>query len=157
MAALDPDGAVRIECPVGIVRDLPDVTLGIGKGTGGTAPLRPGGRPEDGAACLLGFGQDSADLVGRAHVEGELDAGSTVTAERGPQAENHAAGLKEAHLIVRLLRIAPAERLIERTSSGEIGDAKCHKADALVHAEIIADGRAMVRSSRPTLQASWNR
>jgi hypothetical protein len=77
---------------------------------------------------------------------GELDAGSTVTAERCPQAEDHPSGLKEADLIVRLLCVVPAERLVERTGSGKIGDAKRHEADALVHAEIIADsaGRAVV-------------
>jgi hypothetical protein len=69
-----------------------------------------------------------------------------VTAERCPQSEDHPAGLKEADLVIGLLCVVPAERLTERTGSDKIGDAKRHKADALVHAEIIADsaGRAVV-------------
>jgi len=70
---------------------------------------------------------------------GELDPGSTVTAERCPQAEDHPPGLKEADLVVGLLCVVPAERLIERTGSGKIGDAKRHNANALVHPDIIAD------------------
>ncbi len=75
---------------------------------------------------------------------GELDPGSAVTAERRPQAEDHPAGLKEADLIVGLPGATPAERLIEGTGPGEIGDAKGHKADALVHAQIIPDAATSV-------------
>jgi hypothetical protein len=64
-----------------------------------------------GTTCPFSLGQYGADLLGRADVVGELDPRSAVT----------------------------AECLIKRTGSGKIGDAKRHKADALVHQEIIAD------------------
>lgn len=76
-----------------------------------------------------------------------------MTAERCPQAEDHPPGLKEADLIVGLLRVVPAERFIERAGSVKIGDAKRHKADALVHLEIISDvagNTLMPPSSRAT-------
>jgi hypothetical protein len=136
---LDSHAAVLAECPAGIVGDLPYIAVGIREGAGRTAPLRTGGRPHDGTTCPFGLGQYAADLFGRADIVGELDPRSTVTAERCPQAEDHPPGLKEADLIVGLLCVVPAERLIERTGSGKVGDAKRHKADALVHAEIIAD------------------
>jgi hypothetical protein len=136
---LDSHAAVFAECPARIVRNLPHVAVGIGEGAGRTAPVGTGGRAHDGTTGPFGVGQYGADLLGRADVVGELDAGSTVTAERCPQAEDHPAGLKEADLIVGLVCVVPAERLIERTGSGKIGDAKRHKADALLHPEIIAD------------------
>jgi fructose-bisphosphate aldolase, class I len=121
------------------VRDLPHVALGISKGPGRTAPLSTGGRAHDGAACPLGLGQDDADLLRRADIVGKLDPGSAVTTECRPQSEDHPPGLKEAHLIIGLLRIVPAQRLIERSGPGKIGDAKGHEADALLHQQIIAD------------------
>jgi hypothetical protein len=136
---LDPHAAVLAERPAGIVRDLPHIAVRIGEGPRRTAPLRAGGRAHDGATCPFGVGQYAADLLGQADVVGELDPGRTVTAERCPQAEDHPPGLKEADLIIGLLCVLPAKRLIERTRSGKIGDAKRYKADALVHPEIIAD------------------
>lgn len=136
---LDSHAAVVAECPAGIVRDLPHIAVGVGEGAGRTAPFRQGGRAQDGTTCPFGLGQYAAHLLGRADVVGEFDPGCTVTAERCPQAEDHSPGLKEADLVVGLLCVVPAERLIERTGSGKIGDAKRHNADALVHAEIIAD------------------
>jgi hypothetical protein len=121
------------------VRDLPHIAVGIGEGPRRTAPLRAGGRAQNRTISPFGLGQDGADLLGRADIVGELDSGSTVTAKRCPQSECHPAGLKEADLIVGLLYVVPAERLIERTGSGKIGDAKRHKADALVYQEITAD------------------
>jgi hypothetical protein len=59
----------------------------------------------------------SATSSGRSDVVGELDAGRAVTAERCPQPEDHAAGLEEAHLVVELLRAAPAHRLVEQSGS----------------------------------------
>lgn len=150
---LDSHAAVLTECPAWIVRDLPDVAVGIGEGAGRTAPLRAGGRAQDSATCPFGFGQYGADLLGRADVVGELDPGSTVTAERSPQSEHHAPSLKEADLVIGLLRVVPAERLVERTGSGKIADAKRHEADALVHPEIIADVAACTLMS-PTARGS---
>ena len=139
------------------MRDLPYVAVGIGEGAGRTAPLRKRGWAKHGATRLLGIGQDGADLLGRADVVGELDAGSTVTTERCPQAEDHPPGLKEADLIVRLRCVVPAERLIERTGSGKIGDAKRHEADALLHPEIIADaaGSTPVPQVESSLSRRW--
>jgi hypothetical protein len=57
-----------------------------------------------------------------------------LTAGRYPQAEHHPSGLKEAALIVGLLCVLLAGCLIERTGLGKIGNAKCHKAHALVRA-----------------------
>lgn len=117
-------------------------------------PTPHGRRAQDGTTCPFGLGQHGADLLGRADVVGELEPGSTVTAERCPQAEDHPPGLKEADRIVGLLCVVPAERLIERTGSGKIGDAKRHEADALVPAEIIADAAGclpMPRLAAPML------
>jgi hypothetical protein len=61
---------------------------------------------------------------------GEFDPGSAVTTERCPQSEDHSPGLKEVDLIVGLLRVVPAERLVERMGSGKIGDATCVNAAA---------------------------
>jgi hypothetical protein len=46
--------------------------------------------------------------------------------------------LTAMELVVGLVCVVPAERLIERAGSDKIGDAKRHKADALVHAKILA-------------------
>jgi hypothetical protein len=148
---LDSHAAVLAECPAGIVRDLPYVAVGIGEGAGRASPLGAGGRAQDSTTCPLGLGQQGADLLGRADVVGEFDAGSSVTAERCPQSEHHAPGLKEADLIVGLLCVVPAEGLVERTGSAKIGDAKRDKADALIHPEIIAD--AAGRTLMPALCA----
>src|SRR6266571_1538470 len=136
---LDADGPVRTECPAGIVGDLPHIAVGIGECPCRAAPLGAGRRPNDGGTCPPGFGQYGADLLGRADVVGELDPGSAVTPERRPQAEDHPAGLEEADLIIGLLGAAPAERLVERPGPGKVGDTERHQADALIHAEIIAD------------------
>src|SRR5215468_6083415 len=56
-----------------------------------------------------------------------------MTTERGPQPEDHAAGLEEAHLVVRLLGLAPAHRLIKRPSSPQIRHAQSDKTDSLFH------------------------
>ena len=64
---------------------------------------------------------------------GELDAWRTVAAQRRPQAEHHPAGLEEAHLIVRLVGSRPAEGLVERARSGQIGYSQGHQADPLLH------------------------
>jgi hypothetical protein len=48
--------------------------------------------------------------------------------------EHHPSGLKEAARIVGLLCVLLAGCLIERMGLGKIGNAKCHKAYALVRA-----------------------
>ena len=116
---LDPDGPVLPEYPAGIVRDLPHIAVGIGECAGRAAPLRTSRRPHNGGTRPLGLSKSSADILGRADVAGELDPGSAVTAERGPQAEDHAPSLKEADLSVGLPGVAPAERLVERTGFGQ--------------------------------------
>ena len=60
-----------------------------------------------------------------------------MAAERGPQPEDHAARLIEAHLFVGLLSALPAKRLIEGTRPGEVGDAERHEADPLLHEHIV--------------------
>jgi hypothetical protein len=88
---------------------------------------------------------------------GEFNPGSAVTTERCPQSEDHSPGLKDVDLIVGLLRVVPAERLVKRTGSGKIGDAKRHEADALVHQEIIADatGCGVMPQSERNRAPNW--
>jgi Bacterial protein of unknown function (DUF899) len=93
----------------------------------------------------FGVTVDESAAPSEYNVVGELDPRSAVTPERRPQAEDHPPSLKEADLIVGLLRAVPAERLVERTGSGQIGDAKRHKADALVHAKSLADPATSAR------------
>src|SRR5919199_6383071 len=52
---LDSDGAVLVECPAGVVSDLPYVTVGISECPSRPTPLRTGRRPHDGATSLLGL------------------------------------------------------------------------------------------------------
>src|SRR6476646_9109448 len=83
----DPDRPVGADGPAGVVGDLPDVAVGVGEGPSGAAPLGLRGGPHDRGAGPLGLGEKVADLLGRADVVRELDPGSTVAAESGPQAE----------------------------------------------------------------------
>src|ERR1700722_19980358 len=136
--SLDVNGSVVAEGPAGIVSDFPDVAVGIGKGSGGAAPHRDSRGPDNRAAGALRVRQDLAHFRGRADVVGEFDAGCSMAAESGPQAEHHPSGLEEAHLVVRLLRPAPAERLIEGAGPGEVVNSEGHETDALIHRVIIA-------------------
>src|SRR6516165_6655939 len=63
----------------------------------------------------------------------DFDPGGAVAAERGPQPEDHAARLIEAHLVVGLLSALPAKRLVEGACPGEVGDAERHQAYPLFH------------------------
>lgn len=64
-----------------------------------------------------------------------------MTAERRPQTEDHPGRLEEADLVVRLLRAAPAKRLVQRAGSEEICYAKGHQAYPLLHIASIPDAR----------------
>src|SRR6266487_2636191 len=139
LAGLDPDRPVVPDRPLRVVRDLPHVAIRIGKGTGCAAPVGVSGRSHDGAARPLGLSKDRVNLLWRADVVSQLDPRGAVTTERGPQAEDHPAGLEEADVVVRLLRAAPAELLVERPCARQVGDAESHETDALLHARRIAD------------------
>jgi hypothetical protein len=67
----------------------------------------------------------------------ELYARGAVAAERGPQSEDHSSGLEEADLVIGLLGARPAERLVERSSPAEVGDAQGDQTDALFHVAIM--------------------
>src|SRR6266852_429923 len=78
------------------------------------------------------------DFLGRPDVVRQFDPGRAVTAERGPQAEDHSACLEKRDLVVRLLGAAPAEGLVEGSGAGEIRHAKGHHADPLFHGPSMA-------------------
>jgi hypothetical protein len=63
----------------------------------------------------------------------ELNPGGAVAAERGPQPEDHSAGLEEADLVIGLPGPAPAERFVKGARTGQVGDAERHQADPLFH------------------------
>jgi hypothetical protein len=69
---------------------------------------------------------------------GQLDSGGTVAAERGPQSEDHAAGLVERHLIVGLLSAGPAECLVEGSRSAKVPNPKRDHRDPLFHLPSMA-------------------
>jgi GrpB-like predicted nucleotidyltransferase (UPF0157 family) len=136
---LDRDRAVVAQGPPGVVGYLPHVAVGIGERSRGTAPLRPSRGTHDGATRLLRLAQRGGDLFGRSDVVGQFDAWRTVAAECGPKTEDHAARLKEADLVIWLLRPAPAESLVERTGSGQVSDTERDQADPLIHEESMTD------------------
>ncbi len=145
---LDGDRAVVVKRPAWIVGNLPHVSLWIGECTGCAAPVSATGGTNDAAAGALCLGQYGTHLFGRSHVVGEFDPGCAVTAERSPEPENHAAGLKEADLVIGLVSARPAERLVELTSTGKILDTERHQADALFHGHSIAATAPATRAFR---------
>ena len=102
----------------------------------------------------IGLGEQGGDIPRRAHVVGELDARRAVAAERGPQAEDHPAGLEEAHLVVGLLRARPAQGLVERPRPAEVLDPEGDQAHALFH-DRSSVGRGAVASTRRRLAPGW--
>ena len=100
---LDVDRAVRIERPARIVRHLPDVSIRIDKRSGCAAPFGYGCRPDDRTSGSFGFLEHLGYFCNRTHIVGQLDSRSTMTTESRPQAKDHPAGLKEAHIIIGLL------------------------------------------------------
>lgn len=129
--------------------DLPNVAIGIGECACRAAPLGLGGRPNDTSACPLRFRQHNVDFLWRTDIVSEFDAWSTMTAEGRPEAEDHPAGLEEAHLFVWLLSRAPSKRLVEVPGPRQVGYTKCYEADALFHPE---EHRASVPpNTRPTI------
>src|SRR6202521_6441209 len=68
----------------------------------------------------------------------QFDSGRSVTTERGPQPEDHSAGLIEGDLIVRLLGTRPAKRLVKGAGAGQVPDAERHHGDALFHLPSMA-------------------
>ena len=143
VAALDVNGPVIAQGPAGIVSDLPHVAVGIGECSGCAARLRDRRRTDDGPARALRLRQNFAHFAWRADVVGEFDAGCSVAAESGLQAEKHPSGLEEANLVVRLLRPAPAERFVEGAGPGQVVNSEGHQTDALIHGAIIAPRGAL--------------
>src|SRR5581483_3229209 len=103
-------------------------------------------RPDDRAAGALRVGEDRVDVLRAAHVVRQLDAGRPMAAEGGPQAENHAARLKEADLVIGLLRTAPPHRLIEGSRAREVGHSEGDQADARFHTANDREARARTRA-----------
>src|SRR5947209_6183137 len=141
-ASAQPDCAVLGDGPAGVVRDLPDVAVGVGEGAGVTAPVGTGGRADDGAAGAGCFLEECVDGVVGADVVGELEAGGWLAAELGPEAEDHAAGLEEDDLVVGLVGAGPAEGFVERAGAAEVGGAEGDQADALLHGGSVRGWRA---------------
>jgi hypothetical protein len=119
------------------------VAVGIEEDARVAAPerLRPPAR--DRRARRIGLGDDRVHLLRGADVVRERDpapaAGvldAAVLGETGPvpERDDHAAGLEEDDVVVRLGSGRPAERFVERARALEIGHAQRDQADALLHA-----------------------
>jgi hypothetical protein len=93
-----------------------------------------------------------------------------MTAESGPETEDHPARLNETDLIVRLFGPTPTERLVKRTRSGKVANPERHDTDALFHDQSISPfeagavpvrdrfhAYAITKSTSPltTRRASW--
>src|ERR1700693_4498805 len=151
-ALREVDRAVTGERPVRVVRDLPNVSVGIGEGARVPAPLGPSGGAGDRRSRTDRRGEHGVDFLGRADVVRQLDARSALAAERRPQSEHHPAGLEEDHLFVGLLGAGPSERLVEGASAGEILYAKGYEADPLFHGRSMSLGSVTSAGSQPR---SW--
>ncbi len=129
----DLDRSVRVDGPSGVVGHFPHVVIRIGKRPCRSSPGGLSRRPHDGPPGSFGIRQNNLHFLWRADVVGEFDSGSTVTTESSPKTEHHPACLEEAHFIVGLLSAGSTQRLIETTSSGQVGHAEGHQTDALFH------------------------
>lgn len=81
-------GAVRGDCPAGIVRDFPYVSVRVREGPSQAAPVGNGGWADYRTPGALSFQQYRADLLGRSNVVSKLDPWCTVASEGSPQTEN---------------------------------------------------------------------
>jgi hypothetical protein len=145
---LDADAAVVVQRPTRVVGHFPDIPVRVGKGPGRASPFGSGGCTHDRCAGPFGGHQHSADLLGRADVVGQFDAGRSMTAERCPQTQHHPASLKEADLVVWLVGAAPTQRLVEPAGAAEVGDAEGHEADALLDSVRIVLAKAGPEAQR---------
>ena len=112
---------------------LPHVTIGVGEGARVAAPVGACGRTGDRRAGAFGLGQNGVNFLGRPDIMRQFYPGRAVTTERGPQAEDHAAGLEKRDLVIRLLSAPPAECLVEGSGAGQVLYAEGHQADPLFH------------------------
>src|SRR5439155_9277297 len=127
--------------------DLPRVTVRIDEDAGVAAPegrralaRDPGAR----GACLR---ENGVDLLGRADIVGQRHAApapavvhSGVLSESvtAPEGNDRPAGLEEND-VLGIRSDLPAEALVKRARTGQIGDTDRDRREALLHAAMIAE------------------
>ncbi len=149
------DRAVVGERPAGVVRDLPRMPVRVDEDPGIAAPEGLRAAAPDRRPCRLGFGQNGIYFGRRANVVRERDTTPAASIGHGgvlgellpaPERDDHAPGLEEDDVVLRLRSGRPAERLVERARPREIGDAERDEADALLH-QLISTARSSVEMS----------
>src|SRR4029077_20672154 len=134
--------AALLDCPVGMVCDLPRVAVGIDEDPRVAAPEGLARLAPNAGGGLAGLLDHLVDLVGRARGVGEGD--SAPDAPRGdravlgqldavPEGNHHAPRLEEDTVVSLLCAALPAERLIELAGAGQVRDSERDQAETLFH------------------------
>ena len=138
-----PDMPRFIQGHEGVMADLPQEAVRVGKVAPEAAPGHLFRRADQGGADADGFFQGAPDGLFRVHIVGEGEAGKAgagcgnagIFGEGLPleQAEDHGAGVEEGDGFLAAGGFLPAQGPIEAPAAGQIGDAQGDEAHGLFH------------------------